>query len=59
VVCPDLPGRGRSDWLADRAEYGYPLYLHDLVVLLGRLSVEGVDWLGTSLGGLIGMMFAA
>ena len=52
VVCPDLPGRGLSDWLADPADYGYPLYLNDMAVLLARLKVEQVDWLGTSLGGL-------
>lgn len=59
VVCPDLPGRGLSDWLADAADYGYALYLNDMAVLLARLKVEQVDWLGTSLGGLLGMLLAA
>jgi pimeloyl-ACP methyl ester carboxylesterase len=41
------------------ADYGFPVYLADLAALLARLDVESVDWLGTSLGGLLGMMIAA
>ncbi|MGH8526526.1 MAG: alpha/beta fold hydrolase, partial [Gammaproteobacteria bacterium] len=59
VVCPDLPGRGQSDWLEAPADYGVPLYLSDLVVLLGRLDVEQADWFGTSLGGWLGIVMAA
>ena len=59
VICPDIPGRGKSDWLKDPADYGYPLYLGDMTTLIARLDVERVDWIGTSMGGLIGMMFAA
>lgn len=59
VACPDLPGRGRSDWLNDPSDYGYPVYLADIAVLIGRLDVECIDWVGTSLGGLIGMLLAA
>ena len=59
VVCPDLPGRGDSDWLGNPVEYQVPLYVGDMVTLLARLDVETVDWLGTSLGGLIGMSLAA
>jgi pimeloyl-ACP methyl ester carboxylesterase len=59
VVCPDMPGRGKSEWLTVPAEYGYPLYLADCAALIARLDVESVDWLGTSMGGLIGMMLAA
>ncbi len=59
VVCPDVVGRGASDWLADPAGYGLPQYLADMTVLLARLEVEAVDWVGTSMGGLIGMMLAA
>ncbi|HEY5597945.1 MAG TPA: alpha/beta hydrolase [Kiloniellales bacterium] len=59
VVCPDVVGRGRSDWLADANAYGYAQYLADMTVLLGRLAVERVTWIGTSMGGLIGMMLAA
>jgi pimeloyl-ACP methyl ester carboxylesterase len=59
VVCPDLPGRGESDWLRNAAEYGVPAYVSDMVTLIARLDVESVDWLGTSLGGIVGMAFAA
>jgi len=59
VVCPDVVGRGRSDWLPDGALYSYPQYLADSTALLARLAVASVDWLGTSMGGLIGLMLAA
>jgi pimeloyl-ACP methyl ester carboxylesterase len=59
VVCVDMPGRGKSAWLNDAADYGYPLYLSDVTALIARLDVERVDWLGTSMGGIIGMLFAA
>ena len=59
VICPDMPGRGRSDYLTKSAEYGYPLYVADAAALIARLDVESIDWLGTSMGGLIGMMLAA
>ncbi|WP_421709956.1 alpha/beta fold hydrolase [Algihabitans sp.] len=59
VICPDVVGRGDSDWLGDGADYGYPQYLQDMTALLARLDVEQVDWIGTSMGGLIGMMLAA
>lgn len=59
VVCPDLVGRGRSDWLSDKSLYGISQYAADLVVLLARLDVESIDWVGTSMGGLIGMVLAA
>jgi len=59
VVCPDMPGRGASDYLADPAQYNYGLYLNDLAALLARLDVGSVDWLGTSMGGILGMMMAA
>ncbi len=59
VVCPDLAGRGRSDWLPAAAQYAYPQYMADMTALIARLGVAAVDWVGTSLGGLIGMMLAA
>src|SRR5688572_15833515 len=59
VVCPDLPGRGESDWLANPAEYAGPTYISDIMTLIARLDVESVDWVGTSLGGMIGMALAA
>jgi pimeloyl-ACP methyl ester carboxylesterase len=59
VVCPDMPGRGRSDWLRDPADYNYPVYCTDLVTLLAQLGAENVDWLGTSMGGILGMILAS
>jgi pimeloyl-ACP methyl ester carboxylesterase len=59
VICPDMAGRGRSDRLADPMLYGVPQYLADCVTLIARLDVEKVDWVGTSMGGLIGMALAA
>lgn len=59
VVCPDVVGRGRSDWLRDKSLYAIPQYAADMATLLARLDVESVDWLGTSMGGLIGMALAA
>lgn len=59
VICPDVVGRGSSDWLPIGVEYGIPQYLNDMTALLARLNVEQVDWLGTSMGGIIGMCLAA
>jgi pimeloyl-ACP methyl ester carboxylesterase len=59
VVCPDIVGRGRSDRLADAAGYGFPTYLADVITLLGRLGVDRIDWVGTSMGGIIGMLLAS
>lgn len=59
VVCPDVAGRGDSEWLADPMLYQLPQYLSDMVTLIARLDVEQVEWLGTSMGGLIGMALAA
>ena len=59
VVCPDVAGRGRSDPLADPAAYQLPTYVADMVTLLARLDTERVHWVGTSMGGLIGLGLAA
>jgi pimeloyl-ACP methyl ester carboxylesterase len=59
VVCPDLVGRGRSGWLRDPNEYALPQYCADMNALLAHLRAEQVDWVGTSLGGLIGIVLAA
>lgn len=59
VVCPDLPGRGRSDWLGSPAHYTDRAYTRAMATLIARLDVEEVDWVGTSLGGHIGMLLAA
>jgi pimeloyl-ACP methyl ester carboxylesterase len=58
VVCPDVAGRGDSDWLPDAMLYQLPQYLGDMVTLIARLDVESVHWVGTSMGGLIGMAMA-
>lgn len=59
VACPDVVGRGRSDWLSDPMEYGVPLYAADMLQMLAQLHVlapiRTLDWVGTSMGGLIGM----
>jgi pimeloyl-ACP methyl ester carboxylesterase len=59
VVCPDVPGRGESDWLKNPMEYATPTYVNAVVTLIARLGVESVHWVGTSMGGLIGMAFAS
>ncbi len=59
VVCPDVAGRGYSDWLVNPSDYGFTLYVNDMAALLARLGEEKVDWLGTSMGGIIGMILAA
>ncbi len=59
VVCPDVVGRGRSDWLIDPMGYAVPHYVADMVCLLARLDAKGVDWVGTSMGGLIGLGLAS
>lgn len=58
VVCPDVAGRGRSDWLKNPQAYQIPVYAADMLVLLARLQPRTLDWLGTSMGGLIGMALA-
>ena len=59
VVCPDVAGRGQSDWLADPMGYQIPQYAADMLALLAHLHQQGpigaLDWVGTSMGGLIGM----
>ena len=59
VICPDVVGRGESDWLGDPRNYSLPQYVSDMVTLLARLDVGQVDWVGTSMGGLIGLALAA
>jgi pimeloyl-ACP methyl ester carboxylesterase len=59
VVAPDVVGRGRSDWLADPTGYQLPGYVGDMVTLLARLNAQTVHWVGTSMGGLIGIGLAS
>ncbi len=62
LVCPDVVGRGRSDWLKDPMAYQFPTYAADMLDMLamldGRAPVRTLDWVGTSMGGLIGMDLA-
>ena len=58
VLCPDLVGRGRSDRLRNPDEYALPQYCMDMTALVARSGVASVDWIGTSLGGLISMVLA-
>lgn len=59
VVCPDVAGRGRSDWLNDPTGYQIPTYVGDMLAMIGQLHgqvpVTKLDWVGTSMGGLVGM----
>ena len=59
VICPDMAGRGRSDRLSNSALYNLAQYLSDCVALVARLDVERIGWVGTSMGGLIGMSLAS
>ena len=62
VICPDVPGRGESDWLENKADYNYTQYMNDMTGLLARVTAGGADsvhWLGTSMGGIIGMLLAS
>lgn len=60
VICPDVVGRGQSDWLADPMGYQIPVYAADMLALLAHLHqatpLQTLDWVGTSMGGLIGMV---
>lgn len=59
VICPDVVGRGRSDWLTDPQLYQIPQYVSDMVTLVARLDADSIDWFGTSMGGLIGIIYAS
>ncbi len=64
VVSPDIVGRGRSDWLQSKEEYAYQQYCADMTVLIARATAgdgepKRVYWVGTSMGGIIGMLLAA
>ena len=59
VICPDVIGRGKSEWLTHKADYGYPLYVSQMSALIAHVGAESIDWIGTSMGGLIGMMIAS
>ena len=58
VICPDMPGRGRSDWLRDPNDYNFVTYVGALTALVARAGVAKVSWVGTSMGGLLGIVMA-
>jgi len=63
VLCPDVAGRGASDWLPAKEDYGYPQYCADMTALIARATAGGrprrIYWVGTSMGGIIGMLLAS
>jgi pimeloyl-ACP methyl ester carboxylesterase len=59
VLAVDMPGRGNSDWLGDPNDYVFPTYLTTLTALIARSGAAAVDWVGTSMGGLLGITVAA
>ncbi len=59
VYCPDIVGRGDSDWLKNPLHYTYEQYIADMNAMISRMNVTQVDWIGTSMGGLIGMIMAS
>ncbi len=58
VICPDIVGRGQSQWMSHPSDYSYPQYLADMNALIARVNPGELHWAGTSMGGLIGMMLA-
>lgn len=62
VVCPDVVGRGESDWLKDPMGYQFTTYVGDMLAMLAHLHqvvpINTLDWVGTSMGGIIGMSLA-
>lgn len=58
VLAVDMPGRGRSEWLRDKHDYVFPVYLTTLTALIAASGAEHVDWVGTSMGGLLGIAMA-
>lgn len=59
VICPDIVGRGASDWLADPTYYALPQYVADILALISHVKPQQMDWMGTSMGGLIALSVAA
>ena len=55
VLVPDMPGRGDSGWLADKTGYTHELYRQVCAGLIARSGVQSLLWVGTSMGGIIGM----
>ncbi len=61
VISVSIAGRGLSDWLPNKDDYGYPQYMSDMTALLARITATGardIQWVGTSMGGMLGMLLA-
>lgn len=59
VICIDVAGRGESDWLHSALAYHFGTFLADIEALFAHLGLKNVDWVGTSMGGLLGLMLAS
>ncbi|MEB3702594.1 Alpha/beta hydrolase [Candidatus Bealeia paramacronuclearis] len=59
VICPDVVGRGDSDYIGSTLIYNFTQYISDMVALIARIGAKEVNWLGTSMGGIVGMMMAS
>ena len=60
VICPDTVGRGLSQWSPDpAAEYTLAFYERLALSLVDQLGITHMHWLGTSMGGAIGLRAAA
>lgn len=59
VVCPDVVGRGNSDWFGNKEHYNITQYCADINALIAHLHVDNIHYIGTSMGGLIGMILAS
>ncbi len=59
VFCPDVVGRGDSSWLKQAQHYNFNQYMADMNTLIARTGAKSIDWIGTSMGGMIGMMLSA
>ncbi len=59
VICVDIVGRGKSEWLSNKSLYDYETYITDIITLLDHLDIRKIDWVGTSMGGIIGMIIAS
>ena len=62
VICPDVAGRGKSDWLENKTDYGYAQYRTDMTALIARVThgaEQKIAWIGTSMGALLGILMAA
>ena len=62
VISISMAGRGKSDWLPNKDDYGYAQYMNDTTALIARITAGGskdISWVGTSMGGMLGMLLAA